>query len=75
MGFADSTPLAENYAITLSQLAISWTISRPGITHALVGARNINQARENASAVAVSLHPDDLQMLEKILIRHGMAGN
>jgi methylglyoxal reductase len=33
-------PIAENHGLTLAQLVIAWTIVRPGLTHALVGARN-----------------------------------
>ena len=48
-------PLAESKEITLSQLVLRWTIERPGITIALVGARNAQQAIENSKAADVKL--------------------
>ena len=42
--------IADAHGATLAQLVINWTIRRPGITVALVGARNAAQAEENAQA-------------------------
>ncbi len=48
-------PIAEAHGATLAQLAIAWTIRRPGITCALVGARDPDQAEENARAAEIRL--------------------
>lgn len=47
-------PLADEKGATLSQLVINWTIRMPGITAALVGARNPTQAEENAKIINLS---------------------
>ena len=52
-------PIAERYGLTIGALVIAWTIAQPGLTHALVGARDGAQARENAGA-AVELSAEDL---------------
>lgn len=57
------SPIAEDRGITLSQLVIAWTIAQPGVTHALVGARNEQQARENAAAADIILSPDEVQII------------
>jgi aryl-alcohol dehydrogenase-like predicted oxidoreductase len=44
-------PIAEKHGVSLAQLAINWTIHEPGITAALVGARNAEQAAHNAEAM------------------------
>ncbi len=54
------TPIAEKHACTTGQLVIAWTTHQPGLTHALVGARNPEQARENAAAGAIELSGDDV---------------
>jgi aryl-alcohol dehydrogenase-like predicted oxidoreductase len=60
-GFLDRIrPLADEKGCTLSQLVIAWTIRQPGITCALVGARNPKQAEENAAASNVSLSPEEI---------------
>jgi len=53
-------PIALGKNISLSQLVIRWTLERPGITVALVGARNPNQAIENARAGDVILSKEEI---------------
>ena len=48
-------PIAEAHGATLAQLVINWTVHRPGVTGALVGARNPRQAEENAKALDFTL--------------------
>jgi methylglyoxal reductase len=60
-------PIAEKHRLTLAQLVIVWTIAQPGLTHALVGARNPQQARENAAAGSVGLSAEELVTLNQIV--------
>lgn len=48
-------PIADQHKITVSQLIIDCTIHRPGITAAIVGARNAAQAIENARAATLKI--------------------
>ena len=66
----DLRPIAEKYSLTLAQLAIAWTVSRPGLTHALVGARDTAQAVENAGAGDVTLTPEEMTQIETSLAKH-----
>jgi aryl-alcohol dehydrogenase-like predicted oxidoreductase len=56
-------PLADEKGCTLSQLVIAWTIRQPGITCALVGARNPRQAEENAAAGNVQLSREEIEQI------------
>jgi aryl-alcohol dehydrogenase-like predicted oxidoreductase len=58
-------PLAASKNISLSQLVIAWTIRRPGITLALVGARNAAQAVQNAKASEVVLSDEEMKMINE----------
>ena len=55
--------LAKEKNILLSQLVLRWTIEQPGITIALVGARNAEQAIQNAKAIEVKLTKDELEFI------------
>lgn len=57
-------PMAAAKNISLSQLVIAWTIRRPGITLALVGARNAAQAVENAGAAGVVFSSEELSFID-----------
>jgi aryl-alcohol dehydrogenase-like predicted oxidoreductase len=56
-------PLADEKNATLGQLVIRWTINRPGITVALVGARNAEQASQNAKAIEVKLNEEEMALI------------
>ncbi len=56
-------PIARKYSFTDGQLAISWALAQPGITHALVGARDEDQAAENAAAGSVLLAAADARQI------------
>ena len=60
-------PIADGHGISLTQLTIAWTVSMPGCTHALVGARNPEQVEENARAGDVALSKDDIDTMNAII--------
>ncbi len=53
-------PIARRHGASLGQIVVAWTVSQPGCTHALVGARNPRQAEENARAGDILLSPEEL---------------
>ena len=64
-------PIAKRYGLALSQLAISWTLSQPGVITSLVGARNPAQIRQNVGASGWRLKDDDMEEIESIMARAG----
>ena len=54
---AELKPLTEKYATSVGNLVLNWTIQQPGVTAALVGARDAAQATENAKAAGLSMFP------------------
>jgi aryl-alcohol dehydrogenase-like predicted oxidoreductase len=58
-------PITERHNLSFAQAAIHWTIHQPGVTAALVGARNAEQAVHNAAALQANLSAD-----ERDAIRH-----
>jgi len=67
-GFLDKIkPIARDHDATLAQLVIQWTISQPGITIALVGARNPEQSTQNANAAEIDLTENELSFISQKL--------
>ena len=63
-------PIAERNNKTLSQLAITWTLRRPEVTSAIVGARRPSQIEQTAPAGDWVLSEEDKKELDKILKAH-----
>ena len=57
------SPIAEAHKATPAQIVIAWTLQQPGITFALCGARNVEQARENAKAGRIRLSPAEAKSI------------
>ena len=52
-------PIADRHGASYAQLVVNWTFNEPGITAALVGARNAEQAAHNAGAMRFALSPEE----------------
>jgi len=63
-------PIAESHGATDAQIVIAWTIQQPGITFALCGARNPDQARENARAGCIRLSKDEIDTISEAATHH-----
>lgn len=58
-------PIAERYQCSLAQLSLAWLMAQPQ-TNAIAGARNAQQAVDNAKAANVQLSPADLEEIDAI---------
>lgn len=56
-------PLADEKKVSLSQLVLRWTVEQPGITIALVGARDAQQALQNAASMRISLSSEEINLI------------
>ncbi|WP_111706238.1 aldo/keto reductase [Lutibacter citreus] len=60
-------PIADAKGLTLGQLVILWTLEQPGISITLVGARNAQQAIQNAKATDASLTAEEIDIINRHL--------
>jgi len=67
-------PLATLKNALLSQLVIRWAIEQPGITIALAGARNKEQAIQNATAAYINLSKNEIEMVNSELKQLELVG-
>jgi myo-inositol catabolism protein IolS len=58
-------PIADRHHCTLAQLSLAWLIAQPQAC-AIVGARNEQQATDNAKAADVNLSPEEVQEIDAI---------
>jgi aryl-alcohol dehydrogenase-like predicted oxidoreductase len=60
-------PIADGHELTLGQLVLLWTLEQPGITIALVGARNSEQAVQNAHTTDKELTVEEIKIISEEL--------
>lgn len=58
---------------TVAQLVVNWTISQPGITSALCGAKRPHQIEETAGAMGWSLSAEQLAIIDEAIAARGKA--
>ena len=69
--FAEAVaPIAAAHKANVGQIVIAWTLAQPGITFSLCGARNKEQAVENAHAGSISLSREDLSAIDAAIAAH-----
>lgn len=64
-------PIAERHGTSVSSVAIAWTLSWPGVTAAIVGARAPKQVDDRIDAAAVPLTSPDLAEIASAVERTG----
>jgi methylglyoxal reductase len=63
-------PVCTAHNASVAQTIIAWTLQQPGITFSLCGARNPDQARENAAAGSIDLTAGDLAQIDAAAAKH-----
>jgi aryl-alcohol dehydrogenase-like predicted oxidoreductase len=60
-------PIADRHNTSTGNIVLNWTIQQPGVTVALVGARDGAQATENAKAADLQLSADEIATINRLL--------
>jgi aryl-alcohol dehydrogenase-like predicted oxidoreductase len=63
--------MAANLSTSVAALVCAWTIRQPGVTSALVGALHPEQIRESAAAQELTLTPDIMAQINRLISEHG----
>jgi aryl-alcohol dehydrogenase-like predicted oxidoreductase len=58
--------IAEKHDSRPAQIAIAWLLKQPVVSTVIIGARRIEQLRENISATRIDLDDDDMARLDEV---------
>jgi len=50
---------------SISQMALGWLLTRPGITSPIIGPKNLEQLKDNLGAVGLRLLPEEVKLLDE----------
>lgn len=64
-------PVADKHGVSRAAVAVAWTLSWPGVTAAIVGARRPSQIDGWVGAGSLSLDPDDVSTIAGAVARTG----
>lgn len=64
-------PLAERHGVPVAAVAVAWTLAWPGVTGAIVGARNAGQVQGWLPAANLELTDQDLDEIAEAIERTG----
>ncbi len=59
--------VADKLGINRAQLALAWTLRKPGVSSAITGATRVSQLEDNLKALAVTLDADVLAEIDAIM--------
>jgi aryl-alcohol dehydrogenase-like predicted oxidoreductase len=58
--------IGKNHGVSVATVALNWVIRQPGVCSTIIGAKTLEQLKDNISAVKLQLTPEDLQQLNDI---------
>jgi myo-inositol catabolism protein IolS len=61
-------PIAAKYGKSVPQLAVQWLTSRPGVSAPLLGARTVQEMKENAGSVGWSIAEADVAEIDRLTL-------
>ena len=61
------TPIASELGISMSQLALAWTLANPQVSSVIMGATKPSQVKENAKASGIKLDAATMKAIDQSL--------
>ncbi len=59
-------PLAEQRQVSIAQIALAWLLSKSFVSSVIIGAKSMEQLRDNVAASRVQLTPDEIKALDEV---------
>ena len=58
--------MAEKHGVSIARIAIAWLLAQPPVSTVIIGARNMEQLKDNLGATEVILNAEELAELDKV---------
>jgi len=59
-------PLAERHQVSVAQIALAWLLHKPFVSTVIIGAKTMDQLRDNIASTRVRLTPDEVKSLDEV---------
>jgi len=59
-------PIAKNHGVSIAQVALAWILSKQSVSTIIIGARKLEQLKDNIASTKLTLNEDELQSLDAV---------
>jgi aryl-alcohol dehydrogenase-like predicted oxidoreductase len=59
-------PIATRLQVSIAQIALAWLLHKPAVSSVIIGARTMEQLRDNVAATRVRLSAEDVKSLDEV---------
>jgi aryl-alcohol dehydrogenase-like predicted oxidoreductase len=59
-------PMADRRGVSVAQIALAWLLAQPAVSSVIVGAKNVEQLRDNIAATQLGLSQEELASLNEV---------
>ena len=59
-------PLAQQRQVSVAQIALAWLLSKPFVSTVIIGAKSMDQLRDNIAAARIELTAEEIKMLDEV---------
>jgi aryl-alcohol dehydrogenase-like predicted oxidoreductase len=59
-------PIAQAHETSVAAVALAWILAKPFVTSVIIGAKRVDQLRQNLSAVEIQLAADEIGRLDEV---------
>ena len=59
-------PIAQQHEVSVAQIALAWLLAKPFLSSVIIGARSMDQLRDNVASTRVRLTAEETQLLDAV---------
>jgi aryl-alcohol dehydrogenase-like predicted oxidoreductase len=59
-------PIAQAHGVSVAQVALAWLLHQPHVTSVIIGAKSVEQLKDNVAASALTLSAEELATLDAV---------
>ena len=59
-------PLAQDRQVSVAQVALAWLLHKSFVSSVIVGAKSMDQLRDNVASTRVQLRPEEIKLLDEV---------
>jgi aryl-alcohol dehydrogenase-like predicted oxidoreductase len=59
-------PIAEGHGVSLAQIALAWLLAKPVVSSVIIGAKSLEQLKDNIASTRVKLSAAELSALDAV---------